>query len=335
MSKSDNLKRHEVALVFKMHDQGRANRKIGAFLSRSHTAVGDVLRERQHYKRAKRWENLDIEERTRFVMEVRQKRQTKSRNRQMLKSPEIKAHVLDRLCSEEHCWTPEMIANTLENYFPGQSISAKAIYNFTKSRPEYKQYLREKGEPRRQEVSSRRSRFKQPKPEKRSIHERRALPGEIGHYEADTVLSRRGSKAAVLTIRERARRKTWYFPVANLEASTILPRLMLFFQHLPQEQRKSLTLDNGSEWSEAYYKLEKVLPNFQVYFCDSYKAYQRGAVENANKQLRVFYPKGTDFSQVSLEALKDTERIIDNWPMRVLGWKTPAQIWGASQEVRC
>ena len=329
MSKFDNLKRQEVAQVFRMHDRGESNRVIGRFLSRSHTAVGDVLKERIYYKRAKRWERLTVEERTRFVMELREKRRKGSRNRVRLKSPEIQAHVLEKLCKEH--WSPEMISKTLQNHFPGQSLSFKAIYNFTKSRPEYQQYLREEGKPRRQDVSSRRSRFKQARPEKRMIDERVEEAGEIGHYEADTVHSHKGSKAAILTIRERARRKTWYFPVANLEANTILPILMVFFQQLPAEQRKTLTLDNGSEWSEAYYKLEKVLPGFKVYFCHPYKAWQRGAVENANKQLRVFYPKGTDFAQVSLEALKDTERIIGNWPMKVLGWKTPVQVWNNTQ----
>lgn len=321
--------------IFEMHDRGASNREIGSNLGRSHTAVGEVLREQRCYKRVKRWERLTAEERTRFVMEIREKRRKQKRERGWLKSEAIRGHVLNCLCSSDKRWTPEMIAETLGDYFPGQSISAKAIYNFTKSRPDYKAYLREQGRPRRQNVSNRRCRFQQGVPPKRSIEHRGEITGDIGHFEADTVFSCRGSKAAVLTIRERALRKAWYFPIANLEADTVSPELMVFFQQLRRSgvTLKSLTLDNGGEWSEAYHKLEKVIPGFKVYFCHPYQAYQRGAVENANKQLRVFFPKGTDFAQVSFQTLKDTERIINNWPMRVLGWKSPAQVW--EQQSRC
>ena len=44
--------------------------------------------------------------------------------------------------------------------------------------------------------------------------------------------------------------------------------------------------------------------NVPVYFADSYCAWQKGAIENANKLIRQYIPKGTDISTV-------TERKID------------------------
>lgn len=324
MSKFDNLRRHEVAHVFEMHERGESNREIGRYLGRSHTAVGRVLGERQYYRRAKRWERLSTEERTRFVTELREKRRKEGREREWLKSPEIRAHVIHHL--REKRWSPERIAETIGEFFPGKKLSAKAIYNFTaKVRLDLREYLPEQGESRRQRVMHRRGRFQVGVPQKRSIESRPRVVEtreELGHFEADTIHSCKGGTGAVLTLRERVSRKRWYFLLPNLEASTVLPVLMLFFQRLPPPLRHTLTIDNGGEWAEAYYKLEKILPGFRVYFCHPYQAYERGAVENANRELRRFFPKGTDFGSITEEKLRFAESLINDWPMKCLKWKT-------------
>lgn len=328
MSKNDNLTRPEMVRVFEMHDRGKSNREIGRILRRCHKAVGNVLKEKRHYKRVKRWESLDAFTRARFVVNLREGRLKNKRKRQWLKSPEILAHVIECLCKQK--MSPEMIAETIGDHFPGATLTAKAIYNYTKSRPYLRDYLPEKGVKRSQRVSNRRSRFQDGAPPKRSIEDRpmaASMRQEEGHFEADTIHSKKGSKAAILTITERVTRRRWYFKIPNLEANTILPILMVFFQNLPKHLQKSLTLDNGSEWSEAYHKLEKVITGFRVYFCHPYQAYERGAVENANKQFRRFFPKGTDFEQINDEETCNAERLINNWPMKVLGWKSSSKVY--------
>jgi len=329
MSKSDNLTRQEMVRIFEMHDTGKSNRQIGKIIRRHHTAVGAVLNERRYYRRLTKWEKLCSFERARFVLEIREKRQKQRRKREWLKSRELKEHVIECLCIKR--MSPEMIAETVREHFPGMSLTAKAIYNFTKkARIDLKEYLAEKGIKRRQRVANRRSRFQEGAPAKNSIETRPAAVEsreELGHYEADTVHSRKGSKVAVLTIIERVTRQKWYFDLPNLEAKTVLPVLLVFFQGIPEHVRRTLTLDNGSEWSEAYHKLEKVIPGFKVYFCHPYKAWQRGAVENANKQLRRFFPKGTDFAEVTSEELRRAEILINNWPMKCLGWRSASKIY--------
>jgi transposase, IS30 family len=329
MSKSDNLTRQEMVRIFEMHDSGKSNRKIGKIICRCHKAVGAVLNESRYYRRLTKWEKLSSFERARFVLEIREKRQKQSRKREWLKSRELREHVIGCLCKKR--MSPEMIAETVGEHFPEMTLTAKAIYNFTKkARIDLQEYLPEKGIDRRQRVANRRSRFQEGAPPKNSIETRPAAVEsreEVGHYEADTIHSRKGSKAAVLTIIERVTRQKWYFSLPNLEANTVLPVLLVFFQAIPEHLRKTLTLDNGSEWSEAYHKLEKVIPGFKVYFCHPYKAWQRGAVENANRQLRRFFPKGTDFSQVTKEQLRRAEILINNWPMKCLGWRSASKIY--------
>jgi IS30 family transposase len=48
--------------------------------------------------------------------------------------------------------------------------------------------------------------------------------------------------------------------------------------------------------------------------------------------LRRFLPKGTDFDDISEEFLRWVEDYFNNRPMKVLGFKTPNQVW--EEEVR-
>ena len=104
--------------------------------------------------------------------------------------------------------------------------------------------------------------------------------------------------------------------MADLTSESAMRILLPFFQSLPPHMRNTLTADNGPENAELY-KLEKVLPDFGVYYCEPYKAYQRGSVENANGELRWFYPKKTDFSKVTPKELRAIEYKINAKPMRV------------------
>ena len=67
---------------------------------------------------------------------------------------------------------------------------------------------------------------------------------------------------------------------------------------------RSITTDNGSEFC-AHKLISKALapkgsknPNL-VFFADSYSSWQKGAIENANKLIRQYIPKGTDFSSLT------------------------------------
>ena len=83
----------------------------------------------------------------------------RSRKRRRLKNERVRSTVV-RLLVDEH-WSPGQIELGLGQYLPGQSISARTIYNFLKyERIELRQYLPEKGRPRRQRVMHRRGRFR-------------------------------------------------------------------------------------------------------------------------------------------------------------------------------
>lgn len=78
----------------------------------------------------------------------------------------------------------------------------------------------------------------------------------------------------------------------------------------------SITRDNGIE-NRDHEALG--VPSF---FCDPYSSWQKGGIENANKMLRSFFPKGTDFSLVSQEEVDAAVRLINEKPRRVLGYRS-------------
>lgn len=88
---------------------------------------------------------------------------------------------------------------------------------------------------------------------------------------------------------------------------------------------KSISLDNGSEFSE-FKKLEENLDTL-VYFAEPHKPWQRGTSENTNDIIRFFFPKGFDFRTITDDDVQFVEDLINNRPRKCLDWKTPAEVF--------
>ena len=83
---------------------------------------------------------------------------------------------------------------------------------------------------------------------------------------------------------------------------------------------KSITFDNGIENT----RHEKL--GIPTYFCDPYSSWQKGGVENANKMIRRFIPKGSDIADFSDEYVMMVIQLLNNKPRKSLQYKTPYEV---------
>ena len=70
---------------------------------------------------------------------------------------------------------------------------------------------------------------------------------------------------------------------------------------------------------------EHFYPGFQIYYCDPYSSWQKGSVENSNRDVRWYLPKGTDFAEVPKHTLADVEARLGRRPLKCLGYQTPEE----------
>ena len=92
-----------------------------------------------------------------------------------------------------------------------------------------------------------------------------------------------------------------------------------------------MTCDNGKEFAE-HQQLTRGL-GLEIYFADPYASWQRGANENTNGLLRHFFPKGTDFTQISHRRVACVEHLINERPRKRLDYRSPAEV--LAPKLRC
>jgi IS30 family transposase len=150
------------------------------------------------------------------------------------------------------------------------------------------------------------------------------LRTQAGHWEVDTVVSRRSKACAAVPVERESR----FFVVIRMNDKTaaamheaVTPALSGF----PAGLRKTLTYDNGLE--KALHEHTSTELGVTSYFCKAYHSWEKGSIENRNGILRRYFPKRHDWRLNGQKEIdKDVSKIYAT-AMKCLGFKIPVEVF--------
>lgn len=140
---------------------------------------------------------------------------------------------------------------------------------------------------------------------------------ELGHWEMDTVVGERGTRACLLVLTERVSRKELIIKLEEKKSKCVVEAvkgLQRRFQKTFKERFKSITSDNGSEFMDSK-SIEDL--GIRYFYAHSYSSYERGSNENNNKLIRRTIKKSTDIGCVSKSEVKRIERFMNSYPRKI------------------
>ncbi|MBU1730236.1 IS30 family transposase [Patescibacteria group bacterium] len=144
----------------------------------------------------------------------------------------------------------------------------------------------------------------------------------IGDTEADFILSGKTGKGILLVVVCRKLRTVFIERIININIKAVHLAFKRIKKRFPEI--KTITTDNDLLLAR-HKELEKLL-NIKIYFCDPYSSWQKGSIENANKHIRKYIPKGSDISKYSKYRVKKIEKKLNNRIMECLNFFTPYEV---------
>lgn len=304
-------------------------RKIAKILGRSHSSV---VRELNKDNRGRTYTYKPRLANQR-ALERRKSRGRKNR----LKNQAIRNYVVTHL--KEH-WSPEQISGRLKKDL-GLSISHEAIYQFIYSQIHRQGWgeLRSNHEDLRIYLRRRRKR-RLKKGMRRCQRVLKSLgasidlrPTEvdartrIGDWESDTVESR-DHKPGINTLVERKTGLVFITKLKNKTSFSTARAVVDRFEVLPKNLKQTITFDNGFE-NQSWKEIE-VNTGAKCFFAHPYHSWERGTNENTNGLIREYFPKKTDFTQISDEEISKVEYDLNTRPRKRLNWSTPLEAVGGA-----
>src|SRR5690625_5258490 len=148
---------------------------------------------------------------------------------------------------------------------------------------------------------------------------------EFGHWEIDTVLGHKSKDNALLTLVERKNRNKIIrrLPSKSAPAVTEVLDSILAEYSEPSNTFKTITADNGSEFSELSDQGEKA--EIDVYFSHPYASWERGSNERHNGLIRRFIKKGQPIHSYSDKQIEEVEKWMNTLPRKILEYQQPEE----------
>jgi IS30 family transposase len=151
--------------------------------------------------------------------------------------------------------------------------------------------------------------------------------GQPGHWEADQIIGK-ANRSSMIWLTERLSR--FLIPVTmpcGYAADEVVAGLCEALDRIPPHLRRSVTFDQGSEW--AGWEIIADTFGIDAWFCDPHSPWQRGQIENQNRQIRWWYPRGIDLSLVRPDHADHVADLLNGQRRRSLGYQSPATTYHA------
>lgn len=155
---------------------------------------------------------------------------------------------------------------------------------------------------------------------------------EFGHWEMDSVIGKKSGKyESLLVLTERKTRFELVFHLRDKTASQVVHALDNILSKFPKGTFKTITVDNGAEFHDAYGMEYDKDGNRRtsVYYCHPYSSCERGSNERMNRMLRRFFPKGQSLSKVTQKECNDAAHWLNTYPRKILNYHTPEELFQA------
>jgi IS30 family transposase len=258
--------------------------------------------------------------------DARARKRRRSAKQKCLKvalEPMLKMYVTEGLTKNQ---SPEAISGRLKEHDTHLLYaSPKAIYHFVHSphgRPLehhlHRARVKRKSGPKRGSARARDITKRMITERPLHIQERQ----EFGHYEGDFIVSGKHGSGALLVLVERKTRRVFMIHVSDRSAEAVNALIGTLLAGAPI---RSITLDNDISFVK--HEELSLLIAADVYFARPYTSQDKGSVENRNKSVREFVPKGCDISQIPDATIYMAETHLNTRYMKCLAWCTPLEAW--------
>ena len=146
--------------------------------------------------------------------------------------------------------------------------------------------------------------------------------GRVGDIEGDFIVSCKSGRGILLTATDRKLRVSFLELIHDVSIDEVHRAFLRIQKRFPEI--KTMTIDN-----DILFKMHKTLAKLlglKIYFCHPYHSWEKGSIENANKFIRKYIPKGSDFSNYTQNEIMLVEKKCNARFMECLNFATPLEL---------
>jgi IS30 family transposase len=219
--------------------------------------------------------------------------------------------------------SPEMISGCIRRYHKdlpyvsGVTIRAYIASTYGRRIEAHREKLlarKFKRKKNTERIKNKRSIDKRPK----QINDRK----RVGDMEGDFIVSGKDGKGMLLVHTDRKLRYPLLEKIFPVSIKTLTNAVGRMKQRYPE--MRTVTWDNDILLI-CHQDLEKKF-KIKIYFCHPYKFWEKGGIENRNKIIRMYIPKGADISKYSRYFIQKLEEKLQRRIMKCLNYRTPKEM---------